>query len=397
MSLISKKLAGFKSDDYLDCALIFLAVLYTYSRVWVHQDDYATGLQPQSPLPYFVALVYVIFFIRKCFVLIKRDAQLFLQLNKIICVGVCMVLSVAYYLLVGDYSLLLAVSLGIALQDKNAKFIMTTTGAFSLIFLLIQLLGYYSGFFYDIISNHRDPLTRDLGAGNQVRVAFGFGHPNRPFSFLLPVWLSTYYLSGRLKLALVVVCSVLSVFLFFTTGSRTMLIVIPVILLALFFLSKIKISKLAKWLIYNAYPIFTTISYIAVYTIGFPENPINKLLSGRPQWWGYYVSNGVGIVGPSDGASLVFASGLPLDNFFLDVIYRGGVLLALAMAVWYLIFVWVALKKGDKPTIFSMLILFVYGLSESAIRFVTAPYLPLMMIYLLSFIDARSKLSNERF
>lgn len=115
--------------------------------MWVHQDDYATGLQPQSPLPYFVALVYVIFFIRKCFVLIKRDAQLFLQLNKIICVGVCMVLSVAYYLLVGDYSLLLAVSLGIALQDKNAKFIMTTTGAFSLIFLLIQLLGYYSGFF----------------------------------------------------------------------------------------------------------------------------------------------------------------------------------------------------------------------------------------------------------
>ena len=89
--------------------------------------------------------------------------------------------------------------------------------------------------------------------------------------------------------------------------------------------------------------------------------------------------SGFSLFGASAHSAQLFSSGVPLDNYTLDVLYRGGLIVTVLIACWYAAYLWRIARKGQSDsTLFIVLILFIYGFSESNLRFIMAPYLPAM-------------------
>lgn len=369
-------------DDIQCITLIFLAVLYAYSRIWVHQDDYATGLTPLLPIPYIVGAVYLIFWTKRIWHIFKSDDSIFLNKRVCIAVALSILAGLLYYRLIGDYSFLLAASVGAALYNKDSSYICRVTAAISALFFVMQVIGFYAGVFFDI---HGSPSTWLRGEGEDAiqRIAFGFGHPNKPFAMLLPVWIGVLYLTGKKQLMGILGCALASAFVYLATNSRTMLCVLAIIPVGMLYVRAKREWRWEKAALCGIFPVFALFSYLLVILCSSPSNPVNQLLSGRPQWWSYYVSNGAALLGSSSGAREVFNTGLPLDNYMLDIIYRGGILLAGVISVWFAIYIERLYTAKDRIGILAVILLFVYGLTESGMRFVTAPFLPALTSVLI--------------
>ena len=370
--------------NHIDEAVLISAVAYSYSRTWVHQDDYATGLTQLSPLPYFIFAISMCVVLLKIIKLFREKYFSRVNARYIIALIGCLLISLLYYKYIGDYGLLYACIIGFALQDRDSYYIVRGMGLVALFFFIIQLIGYVAGVFFDMPSEAEGSawLGESLLYKNK-RIAFGFGHPNRAFAFILPVLISTFFFQGKSRIVLAAIDVVLTVIIFAGTGSRTMLLVTAILPIIYYITVRFLSSNRVRIVPMFVFPLCLVISLAISYLFSGTGNPVNELLSGRPQWWGYYVENGVTAFGMTDGVGAVFSSGLPLDNYTLDILYRGGIFLATSVAIWYSIVMYLSFRENKTLIVFAILALFFYGFSEAGIRFVTAPYLPVMMSVVL--------------
>ncbi len=380
--------------DVLDLLVLSSGFLYAYSRIWVHQDDYSTGLNPLSNLPYGLFAVFCLCVLIKVAYLIKSKTKV--SWNNVARMAICCLVAFLYYKFVGDFSLLISTAIGAVLIDRDTNYYIRYTGLLALLFMLLQIIGYYAGLFFDIpLFSSKSGWLRDTPSGSVLRIAFGYGHPNRPFAYLIPVWVATLCFEGRIRKLLLLACVLLSGFLYVTTWSRTIVLMVAVILLVYFFRRVGNVRLVAGRYMWHIFPVCLMISIIISLLFGGNDNFINNILSLRPTWWKEYVISGFSLFGPSAQSAQLFDYGVPLDNYTLDVLYRGGLLVTIMDPCWYALYHRRIANSGQNDSaLFAVLILFIYGFSESNLRFIMAPYLPAMATTIIYEIKHRGRNSR---
>lgn len=375
--------------DALDLLVLSSGFLYAYSRIWVHQDDYSTSLKPLSNLPYALFAVFCLCVLIKIAYLVKSKTGA--SRSVVARTAICGITAFMYYKFVGDFSLLISTVIGAVLIDRDTNYYIKYTSILALLFMILQIIGYYGGLFFDIpLFSSKSGWLRDTPGGPVLRLAFGYGHPNRPFAYLIPVWVATLCFEGRSKIILLFTCVLLSAFLYVTTWSRTIVLMVIVILLVNFIRRKSSVVFVARRYMWLIYPICLLISITLSLSFGGNKNIINNALSLRPTWWKEYVLAGFSLFGASAQSARLFGSGVPLDNYTLDVLYRGGLIVTILVACWYAVFLRRIANSGrNDSALFVVLILFIYGFSESNLRFIMAPYLPAMATTIIYKLDQR--------
>lgn len=368
------------NNEVIDSLIVVLTTVYAFSRVWSHQEDSLANYLPINNSPYIVLSLLVIFILIR----IATNLSIYyaLQINHFLLLIMLIIIGVLYYYITGDYSFALGPLVGFTLIKTPPSLIFRTICITCLILMSIQYIGFYTGFFFDI---NPAQWNRETSSGYISRVAFGFGQPNRVFCYVLPIWLGIHYFNNRkLKLVLFISCLVVTYIDYRFTNTRTMLIVLSSMVLLYPIYNKLSDSPNLYYIIKYLFPLALLVSFIISNRFGNSSNLINSVLSGRPQWWGYYLDSPVSFVGSSNNVSLLFNSELPLDNYFLYILYRGGVLFFIIFTLLYSNFLSICFKEKNNYLIFVAISLFIYGFSEPSIKIVTAPYFSLLFTVLIN-------------
>ena len=212
-------------------------------------------------------------------------------------------------LVVGDmgipYSICVAISLSYLPLKKGLRILLISGLVF---FALPGLLGINS----EYIQYRYD---------GSIRYNLGFEHPNTPPTLFLILFSGFILTIDKHKIIKYILLSVLAIFIYKLTDSRTFLISLiatAIIALPLYFLNRWK--HFYKLMI-ASYLIFTILSFL-IGTV-FNTEFFNQILSGRPYYFNWYITNG-GISWISE-RFINIPENMYLDNLFLAQIYMVGV------------------------------------------------------------------------
>lgn len=228
-----------------------------------------------------------------------------------------------------------------------------------------------------------------------ARNSFGLGHPNS-FAIYIAIVCIDYYYIETLKskpniLKPIGVAIILSCFIHFFVGSRTNIILIALISLAFIFRNKIKLtSKCTKKIASNAFFILLILSILMAFLYN-STNPImsglDKILSRRLYLSNYFVDRyGITLFGTEITNDKFYI----LDNAYVNLIVRYGIILTIYFVIIYKKTIDNLLRDNKMLLVIIMIVLLIYGLSESPI------YIPAKNPYVLLLCYACLDIGNKK-
>lgn len=203
--------------------------------------------------------------------------------------------------------------LGIKINLKcRIKIVLLINSIFYFMTIFLYKLGY-------LVPNEKIS-TRQIDGKTIIRESLGFNNPNQTFIFFMLIITGLIYLYYRKNQILIIaIVFLLSTYIYIQTNSRTSYYTV---ILILFFL-KIpnRIIKILKKYTILFICFFPTITYL----ISGPlyNDKLNKFLSFRPY---IYRQVFLGKIGKITLFGNLDKSGYPLDNAFINVFYRNGII-----------------------------------------------------------------------
>lgn len=367
--------------------LALFAYLYIYSRIWFDKNPLLYPKQNRTLQLYstnytLACLVLVVASV----VIVNRSRLRCIQLGKLITYALAIGLGFLYYLGSGSTSFIIAAIIGFGFQFYSQRMYLITTGICAFVFLVIHLFLFYIGV-------EPDPSTTPeawiRGASGEVgfnRVAFGYGHPNQAFLYIIPVIVALFVMERSiLRDCIACIIAVLSVIVYFETNTRSMLI-FAVLLLLSGFIGDFMNSFIGQWVLRLIAPIMIITTF--VFGSVLYKTPIgdllDKILSGRLHYMNFYIQNGFSLVGPSDATRVAYlVNGYPFDNLFLFYLSVGGVIFFIFMVVWLFFFADYEIRIADTKVLTALFIIFIYCFAERVDYPGPSFFLPMMFMFIL--------------
>ena len=236
-----------------------------------------------------------------------------------------------------------------------------------------------------VVSFHYLGLTNDylmMRADGTIRNSMGFSHPNSFGFYLMIIAFEYIYISfmknNKIQIKNYILILLIMYIINYFSDSRTSILAIILFLLFLNFKDKIiKNKKINTFAIKNIFIIMTILTLTFTYLYGNYNtyaNQMNNLTSNRLYYSNYfYKTYGPSIVGQkietisTESAKKSNKKPIVLDNCYIQLIVRYGILVYMIYAMFFRKSFIYALNKNDKIIIIIMLILCLFGLSESNI------------------------------
>lgn len=346
---------------------IFCLVLYDYKFL----IDY-TGI---SNIILFILVVFI--FLLFIIMLLTNGLYERKDFNKIFLFGIfCVILFLFNF---ETFWIRIFLLVFVSLKIDNKQFVKSLFYSHCFMFLFTVLLNFYGFLSPDYIH------YRFIDGVAYMRSSLGFHHPNAVLIYFVPIVLSGYYLFGKNKLFLISSFIILY-FLYTLSFSRTSFFAILLFYIIINF-NKIYDSNLLKKIIIPN--LFLILFFITLVISNFMNNPTyNIILSNRPMFFDYYISNFslINFFGLS-------ISNIPLDNEFLYMLYVCG----LFSFIFYFIISRYTLKRIDigKREIVILIILSIMGLFETLLITATFNFIFIIQIKYLLVGDNNNKIDEN--
>jgi hypothetical protein len=382
------------ADKFASIAVIFAMYLYVYIRVWFSKNinlyvDADTSLI--KFLPQFA--LTVLFLVALLKIVVSYQQLMFMTPSRIIVFVFLCIFAIFFYKVTGSNDFAVASVVGFALHKDKPDLFIVSSGVIGLVFFLIHLSGFYLGLITD---PYGYVWIRDSSTGAaQARIALGFGQPNVAFAYLLPSCVASYYMKrSDLRYLMIVVCGVLTAFLYLVTGTRTILLISAFLLLNPF-IERILYRRWGQVLSTWAFPILFVISIVGAFILQTRIGKfINSLLSGRPWLWKQYIFGGIKLIGPSATNQSLLDQKYPLDNLYLWILVAGGVGAFIVISILHVLMSRIIIKNQSYKLMVTILDMLVYGLVESKFQLGTTIYIPMLFMFILSQEAFRESGSN---
>lgn len=243
---------------------------------------------------------------------------------------------------------------------KMIKTVFFTQFSFFCIIVLLSLLK--------IIPSNYETIAGTLNYKNSL----GFVTGNYCFAYFMSTYIAYFLMRYRkLNYKETLVSVAICLVLYWVTHCRTGLIVFGAAVLINVFYSLIKLLINYKLLLVGLLIIFS-VSIIFPVLFNEWDVGINKLVSNRFYYWFYYIRNF-----NFWGSSLEITNQMPLDNYYLTLLFAYGVIV---FAFSFIIFIY-SVKRLSKQTQIAFIMLFLYMFFEASLKIFFAPTLVLLFTF----------------
>ena len=235
---------------------------------------------------------------------------------------------------------------------------------------IITLVLYYTGVLEGNI------FFRETNSERIVRSSLGFSNPNSPMLYAFPIIASGIYLFKK-DVRFYLSSAAFVAFLYFTTNSRTGLIILSgTLVLSLLPKRWFSVITLHGALV-KIYLLIMCGLTLAIGLLQGDNNQYNDTLSNRPFSWGQYITSGV--VG---GGSI---EKIPMDNLYIYLVFGAGML----TTALFILIVWkgisLTLKRQDRAILSLITIATLsYGLLETSIIMASINMIIVVFLYLIT-------------
>lgn len=356
--------------------LVFLAILFKYLSMW----SYLIVGEFETSLPLFFVIIALFLILISNLKVLKKNFKKMLLLGIGGVIITVMTSSIDYAI-----ACLFAIAFSIS-KDGDKKFLKYFFISSIILFTLTILMSMIG------ILPENNSIRRVEGE-TLVRANLGFTGMNTVFLCFLPIALSFFILYEKKiekkKLFIIIITFLISYALYKATLCRTGFYCSLIMLLLFFFVDKINNSKIVNIFVKYSYIILLIIAIgIAIIYGDTYESSVNMLLSGRPYYWNYYISNyqlsltGVDILNT-----------MPLDNAYLTYLYDYGIICFILFA--YITFVSQKSISKNKYILLAFFVFAIYGMFENNFIYHYNFMLTLQMIYIIGIKDSCTLLKEE--
>ncbi|MBN1969110.1 MAG: hypothetical protein JW870_07060 [Candidatus Delongbacteria bacterium] len=215
--------------------------------------------------------------------------------------------------------------------------------------------------------------TRIVDGKTLLRYNLGFGSPNGPFLFFMPIFLSTSILYSQ-KLANTVLYSILIIIVLIInnyTLSRTGFYssFSFFILLLGFHLFHFERYSLIRFVLKNIIPVLILVSISIALFMNTPA--INSILAHRPGYWLLHITGEVYTYNlwgyPWDDEYRRLITEIPLDNSFLSMILSKGAIFSFSVYLFYYKGIQGLLKAKENNYLAAILTTLIFALFENTL------------------------------
>lgn len=349
--------------------LVFLAILFKYLSMW----SYLIVGEFKTSLPLFGGIIALFFILISNLKVLKKNFKKMLLLGIGGVIITLMTSSIDYAI-----ACLFAIVFSIN-KDGDKKFVKYFFISSIILFILTILMSVIG------ILPENNSIRRVEGE-TLVRANLGFTGMNTVFLCFLPIVLSFFILYEKKfekkKLLIVIITFLISYVLYKATLCRTGFYCSLIMLLLFFFVDKIHNSKIVSVFVKYSYIILLVISIgISIIYGNIYENSVNMILTGRPYYWNYYISNyQLSLTG------IDILNKMPLDNAYLTYLYDYGIICFILFA--YITFVSQKSIIKNKYILLAFLVFTIYGIFENNFIYHYNFMLTLQMIYIIGIKDS---------
>ncbi len=356
--------------------LVFLAILFKYLSMW----SYLILGEFKTSLPLFFVIIALFFVLISNLKVLKKNFKKMLLLGIGGVIITVMTSSIDYAI-----AFLFAIVFSIS-KDGDKKFVKCFFISSIILFILTILMSVMG------ILPENNSIRRVEGE-TLIRANLGFTGMNTVFLCFLPIVLSFFILYEKKfekqKLLIVIITFLISYVLYKATLCRTGFYCSLIMLLLFFFVDKIHNSKIVTVFVKYSYIILLVISIgIAIIYGNTYENSVNMILTGRPYYWNYYISNyQLSLTG------IDILNTMPLDNAYLTYLYDYGIICFILFA--YITLVSQKSISKNKYILLAFLVFVIYGMFENNFIYHYNFILTLQMIYIIGIKDSCTLIKEE--
>ena len=356
--------------------LVFLAILFKYLSMW----SYLILGNFKTSLPLFLVIIALFFVLISNLKVLKKNFKKMLLLGIGGVIITVMTSSIDYAI-----ACLFAIVFSIS-KDGDKKFVKYFFISSIILFILTILMSVMG-----ILPENNS--IRRVDGETLVRANLGFTGMNTVFLCFLPIVLSFFILYEKKfekkKLLVIIITFLISYVLYKATLCRTGFYCSLIMLLLFFFVDNIHNSKIISVLVKYSYIILLIISIgIAIIYGSTYENSFNMILTGRPYYWNYYISN---YQLPLTGIDIL--NTMPLDNAYLTYLYDYGIICFILFA--YITFISQKSISKNKYILLAFLVFAIYGIFENNFIYHYNFMLTLQMIYIIGIKDSCTLIKEE--
>ena len=356
--------------------LVFLAILFKYLSMW----SYLILGNFKTSLPLFLVIIALFFVLISNLKVLKKNFKKMLLLGIGGVIITVMTSSIDYAI-----ACLFAIVFSIS-KDGDKKFVKYFFISSIILFILTILMSVMG-----ILPENNS--IRRVDGETLVRANLGFTGMNTVFLCFLPIVLSFFILYEKKfekkKLLVIIITFLISYVLYKATLCRTGFYCSLIMLLLFFFVDKINNSKIVSVFVKYSYIILLIISIgIAIIYGNTYENSVNMILTGRPYYWNYYISNyQLSLTG------IDILNTMPLDNAYLTYLYDYGIICFILFA--YITFISQKSISKNKYILLAFLVFAIYGIFENNFIYHYNFMLTLQMIYIIGIKDSCTLIKEE--
>ena len=356
--------------------LVFLAILFKYLSMW----SYLILGNFKTSLPLFLVIIALFFVLISNLKVLKKNFKKMLLLGIGGVIITVMTSSIDYAI-----ACLFAIVFSIS-KDGDKKFVKYFFISSIILFILTILMSVMG-----ILPENNS--IRRVNGETLVRANLGFTGMNTVFLCFLPIVLSFFILYEKKfekkKLLVIIITFLISYVLYKATLCRTGFYCSLIMLLLFFFVDNIHNSKIISVLVKYSYIILLIISIgIAIIYGSTYENSVNMILTGRPYYWNYYISNyQLSLTG------IDILNTMPLDNAYLTYLYDYGIICFILFA--YITFISQKSISKNKYILLAFLVFAIYGIFENNFIYHYNFMLTLQMIYIIGIKDSCTLIKEE--
>ncbi len=356
--------------------LVFLAILFKYLSMW----SYLILGNFKTSLPLFLVIIALFFVLISNLKVLKKNFKKMLLLGIGGVIITVMTSSIDYAI-----ACLFAIVFSIS-KDGDKKFVKYFFISSIILFILTILMSVMG-----ILPENNS--IRRVDGETLVRANLGFTGMNTVFLCFLPIVLSFFILYEKKfekkKLLVIIITFLISYVLYKATLCRTGFYCSLIMLLLFFFVDNIHNSKIISVLVKYSYIILLIISIgIAIIYGSTYENSVNMILTGRPYYWNYYISNyQLSLTG------IDILNTMPLDNAYLTYLYDYGIICFILFA--YITFISQKSISKNKYILLAFLVFAIYGIFENNFIYHYNFMLTLQMIYIIGIKDSCTLIKEE--
>ena len=349
----------------LSFIVLLLLIVFKYLEMWVFllSGEYYKSL--------FILFIVVM---ATLFVLASTKKKNFNLIKVIAIAALCAAIS--FFTSTSNFMVALVIALVYYDKTKdNVRSLIRNFVIVSAVCYVVTIFMYYIGILPAVNS------IRVVDGDRLIRNSLGFFNANSVLSYFSSFTIAylglTIDYSKKKKVLIVFLISIIIVSLYFSTYSRTGLLVMIVALLLYIFNSLLK-TKLVKILLKEYILVFLVLSFVLAIVFGQNiDNPVNQLLTNRPYFWfnGYVQPYGLTLTGKGVNENA-------LDNAYLYLFYSGGIV---STVIYYILS-----KKSSKYICNDPMLLYIlsavslYGLAEQNINYCMNVMVIIQVYYCIS-------------